>query len=224
MEYTAANEFMSELADINDFILHVLDSPIKAAWHWPSFYLFYVDVDRLSSLLGRVRYVFESPFPAFGEPVKTEERVTDDNALFALLDKQQQALVDWLFQMYRRTATNPVAPAAHKRVGAHVHPKSGWYQVFMREYRFGVLTADGNCIQRVALPVHPSTEADRIDDITASCMLRHQCFDVSTPAARAALARATEEALSRLEKVQAAMTAYLSANCTIANLLHPCSH
>lgn len=224
MEYTNPNQFLSELADITNFIVDVLDSPKKSAWHWPSYYLLYVDVDRLSRLLVRLRYGFEPPSAVFDEPSDLEERVADDNALFALIDKRQRAVVSWLFQMYRRTAANPADPKAHKRLGAHVHPKSGWYEVFMREYCSGVVSNDGNTLQCVVLPIDRSAEAQRIDDITADCMLRHQSFDISKPSARAAMAQATGEALSRLGKVQAAMTCDLSKHCTIADLLHPCSH
>jgi len=224
LEQTPAHEFLSELADLHALILGVLDSPRKAQWHWPSYYLLYVDMDRLAGLLGRVRHVFEPPFAHFGEPPTVEAHVADDNALFALLDKQQKEIVGWLFQMYRYTGTPPMNPAARTRLGAHVHPKSGWYQTFMREYRAGVVTADGNTLHRVALPIDLGAADGRIDDLTADCMLRRQSFDISTPAARAALARAVDEAQSRLGKVQAAMTAYLTAHCTLADLLHPCSH
>jgi len=224
LEQTPAHEFLSELADLHALILGVLDSPRKAQWHWPSYYLLYVDMDRLAGLLRRVRHVFEPPFAHFAEPPSVEALVADDNALFALLDKQQKEIVGWLFQMYRYTGTPPMNPAARTRLGAHVHPKSGWYQTLMRECHAGVVTADGNTLHRVALPIDLGAADGRIDDLTADCMLRRQSFDISTPAARAALARAVDEAQSRLGKVQAAMTAYLTAHCTLADLLHPCSH
>lgn len=223
-EQTPAHEFLSDMADLHALILDVLDSPRKAQWHWPTYYLLYVDMDRLAGLLRRVGDVFEPPFAHFGEPATVEEHVANDNALFALLDKQQKEIVGWLFQMYRYTGTPPMNPAVRTRLGAHVHPKSGWYQTFMREYRSGVVTADGIALHRVALPIDLGAADERIDDITANCMLRRQSFDISTPAARAALARATDEAQSRLGRVQAAMTEFLTAHCTLADLLHPCSH
>lgn len=108
--------------------------------------------------------------------------------------------------------------------GAHVHPKSGWYQTFVRDYRSGIVTPDGTTLHRVALSVDVGAASERIDDITARCMLRRQSFETSTPEARAALERATDEAQSRLGIVQAAMTEFLSADCTLPDLLHPCSH
>jgi hypothetical protein len=223
-EQTPADEFLSELADLHAMILDVLDSPRKAQWHWPSFYLLYVDMDRLAGVLTRVEYMFVPPFSRSTESLRDEEGVADDNALFALLDRQQKEILGWLFKMYRYTGASSMNPAAHARLGAHVHPKSGWYQTFMRDYRSGIVTPDGTALHRVALPVNVGGTSERINDITASCMLRRQSFDMSTPAARAALGHATDEARSRLGMVQAAMTAFLTAHCTLSDLLHPCSH
>jgi hypothetical protein len=224
MEHTPAHEFLSELGDINALILDVLNNPRKAQWHWPSYYLLYVDVDRLAGLLVRVRHLFEPPFEGFGEPPTTEELVESGNELFDLLDKQQKAIIRWLFQMVRYTRPSAIDPAAHQRLGAHVHPKSGWHQVFMAESRAGMLAADGKVLQRTVLPILQGATGERIDEITATCMLRHQSFDISTPAGRLALAQATDEVQVRIGKVSAAMTAFLLANCTISDLLHPCSH
>ena len=224
MEQTPAHDFLSELPDYAGLILDVLDSPRKSSWHWPSYYLLYVYVDRLAGMLARVRYVFEPPFAGFGESITLKERTADANTLFALLDKQQKAIMNWLFQMYRYSRADPDNPATHKRLGAHVHPKSGWYQTFMREYRSGLVTVDGASLQRVALAIDPAAADERIDQVTACCLLRHQSFDMGTPAATAALAQATDEAAKRLGKVQARMTAFLTDHCTLADLLHPCSH
>lgn len=224
MEYTPAHEFLSELGDINAFILDVLESPRKSQWHWPSYYLLYVDVDRLAGLLMRAQHLFEAPFQQFGEPPTVEESVAEANELFALLDRQQKAVVLWLFQMYRYTGVNPADPTAHGRLGAHVHPKSGWYQTFMSDFRSGLVITDGSTLQRVALPIDSGTAGERIDNMTAGCMLRQQAFDIGNPAARAALVRATDEVRSRLGEVLGTMTTFLAANCTVADLLHPCSH
>lgn len=224
MDYTPAHEFLADIGDINALILDVLNSPRRAQWHWPSYYLLYVDVDRLAGLLTRVHHLFDGTFDAFGDQPTLDERVRSYNDLFALLDKQQKAVLQWLFQMTRYTRPDPIDPAVHARVNAHVHPKSGWYQTFICEYRAGVLTADGNTLQRTALPVAPSMSCERIDHITATCMLRHQAFDISTPAARLALAQATNGVQSRLGKVSATMTAFLVEHCTLTDLLHPCSH
>lgn len=62
-EQTPAHEFLLELADLHALILDVLDSPRKAQWHWPSFYLLYVDMDRLARVLTRVGYMFALAFP-----------------------------------------------------------------------------------------------------------------------------------------------------------------
>lgn len=221
MDYTPAHEFLSDLGDINAFILDALNSPRKAQWHWPSYYLLYVDADRLVGLLVRVGDLFKPPFGQPGGQPAAERWTADANDLFAQIDRQQKAIVRWLFQMYRYTDANPADPAAHRRLGAHVHPKSGWYQTFMSDFCSGVVTADAKTLQRVVLQTDPGTIGGQIDNVTAGCMLRRQVFDLATPATREALAHATYDARCRLGKILATMTAFLAANCSIADLLHP---
>ena len=224
MQTTSADEFLSELGGISALILDVLDCPRKAQWHWPSCYLLYVDLDRLDGLLVQVQYMLQPPFDSIGEQPPLDERVRDDNALFEQLDTQLKAIVTRLFPMYRSTGANPANPAARERLGAHLHPKSGWYQTFLDEYCSGAVTRDGDTLQRVALPIDPTAAGEHIDNTSARCMLRHQSFDLSTPTARSSLAHATAEVRTRLRNVLAAMTAYLAANCTMTDLLHPRSH
>lgn len=44
---TYAGELFREIRDIDSMILDMISTPKTEMWHWPSYYLFYVDVDRL---------------------------------------------------------------------------------------------------------------------------------------------------------------------------------
>jgi hypothetical protein len=223
IETTPAHEFLGEIVDIDAFITDVIDCSRKSSWHWPSFYLAYVEVDRILGLLTRVGHHFESPFAALGEPLTAEESAQGANELFAQLTRHQKAVVRWLFQMARTTSPGVDDPAPHRRLEAHVHPKSGWYQTFMDEYRCGVVSADGKTLARTVLPVAPVADCERIDHISASCMLRHQQFDLGAPVLAGALAHAAHEAGRRLGKIAGAMNTHLVENCTIHDLMYPSS-
>lgn len=221
---TPAHAFLDEIVDINAFITDAIACSKRSSWHWPSFYLMYVEVDRLLGLITRVGYHFESPSAGFGEPPTTAESADDANVLFAQLARHQKAVVRWLFQMSRYTRPSEDNPALHRRLDAHVHPKSGWTQVFMQDYQAGVISTDGKTLTRTVLPAARAPCAERIDHISAACMLQHQQFDLGAPGMEKALAQAAHHAASRLGKIAAAMHGHLVEHCTIHDLMHPSSH
>jgi len=221
---THADAFLAEVGDINIFIEDVLACPRKWNLHWPSFYLMYVEVDRLLGSVARLRDHFASPFAAVGEPPTPNELAEDANAVFTQLTMQQKTIVRWLFQMARYTKPDEADPGLHRRLEAHVHPKSGWHQVFMDEYRSGVVSADGKTLMRTVLPVDPGAVCERIDHISAGCMIRHQQFDLGEHGMPEALALAAGRVASRIGKVASAMQAHLVGNCTIRDLMHPSSY
>lgn len=221
---TPAHEFLDEICGVNAFIADVITCPKRSSWHWPSFYLMYVEVDRMLGLIARLAHHVESPFAPFGEPPTAEESAEGANALFVQLTRHQKAVVRWLFQMSRHTRPGADNPALHQRLEAHVHPKSGWYQIFMHEYRSGVVSADGKTLTRTVLPAEPSPSGERIDHTSASCMLRHQEFDLGAPGMEQALAQAAREASSQLGRIARAMNVHLVEHCTIHDLMHPSSY
>ena len=83
-------------------------------------YLFYVDVDRLASTLGRVNFLFNPSFAGSREAPAAAEHVESANELFGLLDKQLQAIVRWLYQMHGYTSSSPSDLGPRKRLEAHV--------------------------------------------------------------------------------------------------------
>ena len=212
---TPAQDFLCEVADLAGFVDDVLAMPRGSRWHWPSYYLFYVEVDRLAGLLMRLRWLFESP------PEQEEADIA--NALFAQIDKCQQAIVGWLSHMWRNTRTGTEQTAAHERMEAHVHPKSGWYQLFRERHRTGRMSVDGSTLERAVLGIDAHSSRDHIPYTSAECMIRYQSFDLGAPGMMAALAHAAEHAQTRLGQTLAAMGTLLVEYCTIEDLRFPSS-
>ena len=221
--YTPAQEFLSEVHEINSFIDDIISCPRKSSWHWPSFYLLYVDVDRLAMTLMRTERFFDPPLTGFSAPASIEERVEDGNALLGQLGERQKAIFQWFYRMSRHILYSADDTLLRARLDAHVHPKSGWYQQFFVEYDAGILSEDGKALTRTVLPVLAEPPHERVDHGTASCMLRRQTFDLGTPEEQMALAHATRRAAARLGETAARMQAYLSGHCKLEDLLHPCS-
>jgi hypothetical protein len=220
---TPAQDFMCEVADLAGFVDDVLAMPRGSRWHWPSYYLFYVEVDRLEGLLMRTRWLFEWPCASLMEPPTAQEEADSANELFAQIDKRQQAIVDWLSQMWRNTRTVTERTAAHERMEAHFHPKSGWYQLFRERHCTGRMSADGATLERTVLGIDARSSRDHIPYSSAECMIRYQSFDLGAPGTKAALVHAAEHAKTRLGQTLAAMGTLLIGHCTIEDLLHPSS-
>lgn len=221
--FTAAQDFLCEVADLAGFIDDVLVMPRGSRWHWPSYYLFYAEVDRLQGLLVRTRWLFEQPRAGLGEAPAAQEKADSANALFAQLGKRQQALVDGLMQMSMNTRTVAGRSAAHERLDVHFHPKSGWYQLFKESHCAGRMSADATTLERAVLGIDRGGSRHHIPYASAECMIRHQAFDLGAPGTEAALAHAAEQAETRLGQTLAAMGRLLRECCTIEDLLHPSS-
>jgi len=222
MDITPPAGFLAELGDIHDFIPGLLDCERKSGWHWPTFYLLYVKLDRVAMLLMQVGHLFGSPAPEPDGPF-ADDAAPDAPGLLGMIDTHQKTIVALVFQLYRNTRPSAAGQAIHDLAGAHVHPKSGWYQTLMA----GPVSCDtgdgGRTFQRTALPAATGIRCERIDAVTAECMLRHQRFDTDSVTARQQLAEAAGAAGARLGAVQRTMSRYLLANCTMEDLLHPCS-
>lgn len=177
----------------------------------------------MAPLLVRTRFLFEPPCAGIGAAPTTEEYVTSANELFALLTRQQRTIIDWLWHMWRNNRGVTTHSAAHQRLGAHVHPKSGWYQTFMDKYCSGFLSADGVTLLRTILPADAGSSPEHIPLAMANCMICLQSFDLGTHEARRSLAHATTEAEIRIGRSLAAMQMLLVEHCTINDLIHPTS-
>ena len=200
----------------------MLDCPHKPGWHCPSFYLLYVDVDRLSMLLMRLHCLLALPITGLDDP-SLKDVAEDVHGLLQEVSQRQKAIVGKLWQMYRATAPTLARQALHDRVGAHIPPKSGWYQTFMQHYGANQVANNSSILMHTALPIDTRPSGERVDFNTAECMLRWQAFDISTSQARLSLACAIEAARERVGGVLARMGEHLLAHCRIEDLLHPSS-
>ena len=216
---TPMHKFMCEIGEINNLIHDVLLSSRKSRWRWRSFYLMYVEVDRLTALLGQVPRLFEPPSHGIGEVSTVAENVEGANELFTMISARQKSIVDSLVQMSRTTSASPAAPEAHQRLCAHVHPKSGWYQTFMAAYCSGMLSADGQTLTRTIIPINAGQPYERLSHLDAECLIRHQSLDLTRPGSTVALTQAVEATRLSLGKTAAAMQTCLVENCTIHDLL-----
>lgn len=221
--YTPAQSFLSEVHEINGFIDDIIACPRKSNWHWPSFYLLYVDVDRLAAILVRTEHFFGPPLAGLWTPAGMEERIGNGNAILDELGKRQKAIFGWFYRMSRQVLYDTGDTIRHARLAAHVHPKSGWYQVFLAEYDAGTLSDDGRTLFRTVLPVLADPPYERVDHVTAHCLLRRQAFALGTPEEHRALADASRQAAERLGEIAARMQAYLREHGTLEDLFYPCS-
>jgi hypothetical protein len=221
--YTPAQEFLSEVHEISGFIDDIIACPRKTGWHWPSFYLLYVDVDRLAVTLVRTEHFFAPPLTGLWAPAGMDERVDTGNAVLDELGKRQKAIFGWFHRMSRQVHYGGADTMRRARLDAHIHPKSGWYQVFFAEYDAGSLAEDGKTLTRTVLPVLAEPPYERVDHVTASCLLRRQAFALGTPEEDMALADASRQAAERVGETAARMQAYLREHCTLEDLLYPCS-
>ena len=214
MTYTPADEILRELRDLHQFINELLASPDKASWHWPSYYLLYVDMDRMAWRIRAAKTVFEE------EPATGQAEWVD--SAFAEFGNTQRSIVSWLWQISRNLATVVEDRTLRQRLRAHFQPKSEWYQVFRSDYCPGRVSTDGKTLERTILKTDPAPP-DRIHDLGEKNLYARQCFDIGTSAARTSLAQAIARVEEEHAQVERAMTAFFLAHCSIDKLLHPSS-
>ena len=228
MMHTAADAILCELRDLHQLILALLASPDKARWHWPSYYLLYVDMDRMAWRIRRTRTVFaDEPLfesmSAFAQAPRSaaEEAEAIDDA-FAELGKAQRSIVAWLWHASRNTMTVIEDKRLRQQMRAHFHPKSEWYRTFRSDYCPGRVSADGRTLERTILKLDPEPP-DRVDGIGEKSLYVRQYFDISTEPARSLLAHAIGRVEEEHARVGRAMADFFLAHCSIEQLLHPSS-
>jgi hypothetical protein len=222
-DFTAPEEFLREISDINLFILDLIASPRRTTWHWPSYYLLYVDADRMGWLIQQAGNLVGSPLEGVGNPHRVEQRVEGTNEFFDTLRKRQESIVQWLWPLARHTNLQVEHSASRERLHAHVHPKSDWYETFMRDFCPGRVSLDGLVLERTVLLTDPATECDRFSHVDGRGLLQRQSFDLSTGQARLALSRAVCNAGIEHGKVCRAMKDFFIEHCAITDLVHPAS-
>lgn len=215
MMNAAPDDILREVRDLHRFILALIASPDTTRWHWPSYYLLYVDMDRMAWRLRRTRTVFAD------EPLCDTEAGAVDDA-FADLGKVQGSIVDRLWHIARNTLTVIEDKRLRQQLRAHLHPKSEWYQVFRSGYCPGRVSADGTTLERSILTIDPEPP-ERIHDLDAKQLHVRQSFDIGTDAARTLLACALGKVEQEHAAVTRAMADFFLAHCAIEQLLHPTS-
>jgi len=119
-----------EMRALNEFILEQISSPGTARWHWPSYYLLYVDLDRMARLVRRAGELFVPertgrPFVPQGEcDLRPDEFAARVNETFADMQKIQLSIVGWLWEISRNTMTVVEDKMLWQRMRARFHPKS----------------------------------------------------------------------------------------------------
>lgn len=219
--FTAPSALFSEIRDLDTLLLDLVASSPPSAWHWPSLYMLYVDIDRMAWQIRTAHGCFEQPLqdrPRF----PLAEQVAGFNDNLALLDERRRAIVHGLWHLSRTIDKVSHNEAALLRLKAHVHPKSEWYQAMTQRGRSPGVSADGKILERNVLLTDPGTRA-RIDDAQGLGLVQRQRFDLSTGDAMAALADAVRAVEGHHATLNAALSACLARHCTIEDLLHPCS-
>jgi len=219
--FTAPSSLLREVQDLDNLLLHLVTSTPPAAWHWPSLYMLYVDIDRMAWQIAALHRCFAQPLQE-QERCTLADQVEGFNAQFAALDARARAIVHGLWHVSRsidRTAGNE---AALLRLKAHVHPKSAWYQALTSGGRGPGVSADGKVLERTVLLADPDTRV-RIDDLEGRQLVQCQRFDLSSAAAMATLSAAVRDAETAHAQLNRALSSCFATHCTIADLLHPCS-
>jgi hypothetical protein len=208
---------LRELRDVDGLILELVAAPGRADWHWPSYYLLYVDVERMAWLVQRAGNVLAHG----GADDDDEDAGAVRDAFGAVRDKLLQ-IVAQLWRMSGNLGTVIEDKALRRRIRAHFHPKSAWYQALHDDYCAGRLAEGGRVLERTILVLDPDPP-ERIEDLGAGDLLRRQRFAAGTPAARAALADAVRAAEQEHARTWTAMKDFFLAHCTLEDLLHPSS-
>lgn len=228
MMHTAADDILCELTDLHQLILELLASPGNTKWHWPSYYLLYVDMDRMAWRIRSTRTVFanEPPFARVtglaDAPRSIAEQVEAIGDAFAEFAKVQRSIVDRFWHISRNTLTVIENHTLRQRMRAHFHPKSAWYQVFRSDYCPGRISPDGRTLERTILKLDPEPSG-RIHDLGEKNLYSHQCFDIGTEAARTLVAQALGRVEEEHARVGRAMADFFVAHCSVEQLLHPSS-
>lgn len=218
--FTEPGELFREIGEIHDLVGEIVQSDLTQIRHWPTYYLLYVDVDRLGwdidfagrSLAGSLSLT-ESP-----DQEETNEAVAHG---FGRLQVRVRAIVSWLERWASHSMLIRIGDDGLKhRLHSHFRLKSQWRDMFLQDYCAGKLSNDGKVLERSVLFLDPQPTY-RMFDVHEKGLLQRQRFDIA--ADRAALADASRQLQRRIGTVQAAMMRRLSEQCKIADLLHPSS-
>jgi hypothetical protein len=221
---TPPGAMLDEVRAVHGWVRELVATPHTVRWHWPTFYLLYVDLDQLSGLLERIAASLEpEPLALPGseaQALSRRERADWVEEACAPLGAALASLIHRLWGVSRDTLCHLEDAALRERLRAHLQPKSEWYQAFRSDYAPGRATPDGAVLERNVLVADPAPRG-RIHD--PGPLLRHQRFDIGTQGARAALAQAVRDVGAEQAEVWKTMKELLLAHCRIEDLVYPSS-
>ncbi|OON63737.1 hypothetical protein B0920_10400 [Massilia sp. KIM] len=221
---TPPDEMLAEVRAVHGWVRELVATPQTVRWHWPTFYLLYVDLDQLSGLLERIAGSLEAePLALAGGDAQTltqRERADWVEEACSPLGPALTSLIHRLWQVSRNTLCHLEDAALRERLRAHLQPKSEWYQSLRSDYATGRATPDGAVLERTVLVADPAPRG-RIHD--PGPLLRYQRFDIGTQGACAALAQAVRDVGAEQAEVWKSMKELLLAHCRIEDLIYPSS-
>lgn len=217
--HTAPHEFFREIVETQSLIRELWKSDITHI-HWPSFYRFYVEMDRLYwRVNGAANSLVDRGFKEF--PMIEEDHRNSINAYFSSLKDQQTNIVRWLSNFGRRDEMVELKDKSLRyRMQCHFQPKSNWLNSFFEDYSSGTVTTDGLTLERTIQLLDP-VPIYRIEDILEKNLIQRQSFDLATEEARLTLRDIGHEAAKLVANVGNEMGELLVQRCTIKELLHP---
>jgi hypothetical protein len=217
--YTAPQEFFREIVETQRLISELWKADITHV-HWPSYYQFYIDMDRL---YWRVHSAAESltDHGVAGITLAFEERRERINSCFSALQSQQKHIIRWLSNFGRRSEMLSLGDKNLSRfLQCHFQPKSEWFHSFFEEYSAGAVSADSLTLERTIQLFDP-TPTYRIEDIIEKNLVQHHSFELATEGARQTLVDIGRQAAKLVDEVCHEMGEFLVQRCTIKELLHP---
>jgi hypothetical protein len=217
--FTNADDLFREIRDTDSMLLDLIANEPSDMWHWPSYYLLYVEVDRLWWLLKDTQYSIAHPM-IDTDPLEIAERIVLINNNFSQMGRRQRAIIDWLSLLSRHMHVEK--EDLRRRLHAHVQPKSDWYQGFHQRYCAGRMSGDGKTLTRNIFLFDPHAR-NRIYDLSATALEQAQVFDLSTAQSRVDLGTAVSNTQRLHARTQSTMLDFFVRHCTIEALAHPTS-
>jgi hypothetical protein len=215
---TPPQEFLVAFDAIDSLMLDALSSKKKPQWRWEDYYPFYLELDWVTGQIARLGQLLSAADEcSVGKPTQAwRGRV---NAVLEALGTRHKALLGWLARMCRSTLPQPGDSIPHDRLYAHVHPKSGWYQVWIDTCFPWQICAVGTTLEACALPIDQTSTRTHVSRIDAEALVRRQRFDIGTADARIALGQDIQRAEVCVRATARRLQTCLVENCVLDDLL-----
>lgn len=216
---TPPQELFRELTDLGNLIFSMLTGAHITVKRWPTYYMVYVEFDRLCREIHQTTGYLAR---GFIEPDGTvsSDRIEGINACLFRVGGHLRTLVDLLARIECHGLVSHGKPALKKIVEQHFSPKSIWYPAFQENYCSGRVSRDGRVLQRHVLFVNPYPPSGAID--IGADLVEPQTFELVSEQSRIHLGRTARSVQARLNQVYAALGDFFVDRCpSVSELLHP---